>query len=99
MIDLFKAPTIFRATFVKIVMYLLVQFQFIDKVLVYIKDEGSNVNTLENALSIVISCKLLEFKKPFSSTCFAQMKSKLCQYVITIEKVCALMEEISIKGD
>ncbi len=77
---------------------LLVQFQFIDKVLVYIKDEGSDLNTLENALSIVISCKLLEFKNPFSSTCFGQMRSKLCQYVITIEKVCVSMEEISIKG-
>jgi hypothetical protein len=96
LIDL-KLP-IFLGKFVKIVKSFLLQFQFIDKVLVYIKDEGSNLNTLENALLIVISWKLLKFKKPFSSTCFAQMRSKLCQYVITIEKVCAWMEEISMKG-
>lgn len=41
MIDLFKAPNTFRATFVKIVTPLLVQFPFIDEILVYIKDEGS----------------------------------------------------------
>jgi len=39
----------YGATFVEIVKPFLVQFQLANKVLIYVKDEGSNLNTVENA--------------------------------------------------
>ncbi len=59
-IGLFKMPNNFGVIFSKIVKPLLVQFQLVDKVLVYVKDEGNNLNTFENVFSTTKKCKLLE---------------------------------------
>lgn len=47
-ISLLKTPNTFGVIFSKIVKPFLVQFQLVDKVLVYVKDEGNNLNTFEN---------------------------------------------------
>ncbi len=73
--SLFEVPNIFGEILAKIVNPLLVQFQLLDKVFVYIKDERSNSWTFES----VTSCKLLELKKPFASTHFGHMMGKVCQ--------------------
>ncbi len=60
----------------------------VDKVLVYVKNEDNNLNTLENVLSIATSYKLLELEKPFANTYFGHVMSKVCQYATIDEKVC-----------
>ncbi len=64
--SLFEIPNIFGETLVKIVKPLFDQFQLLDKVFVYIKDERSNSRTFES----VTSCKLLELKKTFCKYMF-----------------------------
>jgi hypothetical protein len=70
-ISLFETPNISQATFAKIVKPFLIQFQFIDKLLTYVKDERSNLKTLENGLSTTTSYKLLELGKPLKVNVFA----------------------------
>jgi hypothetical protein len=50
-IGLFETLNISQTTLAKIVKPFLIQFEFIDKLLTYVKDERSNLNTLENGLS------------------------------------------------
>jgi hypothetical protein len=47
-ISLFEMPNTFGVIFSKIVKPFLVQFQLANKVLIYVKDEGNNLNTFEN---------------------------------------------------
>ncbi len=93
----FEVPNTYGATFVEIVKPFLVQFQLANKVLIYVKDEGSNLNIVENAHSTTTSCKFLELKKPFTCTYFGHVMSKVCQYAIVDEKVCVLMKKVFIK--
>jgi hypothetical protein len=45
--------------FSKIVKPLLAKFKFTQKIIAYVKDEGSNLNTLAIAFFIIISCEPL----------------------------------------
>ncbi len=92
--SLFEVPNIVGETLTKIMKPLLVQFQLVDKVFIYIKNEHSNSSTFES----VTSCKLLELKKPFVSTCFGHIMGKVCQYATIEDKVCALMKEVFVRG-
>jgi hypothetical protein len=60
-IGLFETHNISQTTLAKIVIPFLIQFQFINKLLTYVKDERSNLNTLENGLVVATttSYKLL----------------------------------------
>ncbi len=78
-IGLFEVPNTFGVALVKIVKPLIIQFQLVDKVLVYVKNKDSNFNTLENVLSITTSCKLLELEKPFIGTYFDHVMNKVCR--------------------
>jgi len=69
-IGLIETPNIFQTTLVKIVKLFLIQFQFIDKLLIYVKDERNNLNTFENGLSTTTSYKLLKLGKPFEGECW-----------------------------
>lgn len=95
-IGLLKTPNTFGVFFSKIGKTFLVQFQFVDKVLICVKDEGNNLNTFENVFPTTTRYKLLELEKPFINTCSNHVMSKMCQYAITKE-VCASMKEVSIK--
>jgi len=49
---------------------LLNSFGLLDKIIVYVKDEGSNLNTLTNALTSVVSYSPLQLAHPFVGSCF-----------------------------
>jgi hypothetical protein len=66
-------------------------------VLVYVKDEGNNLNTFENVFSTTIRCKLLELKKFFANICSNHVMNKMCQYAIT-KVVCASMKNFYQKS-
>jgi hypothetical protein len=40
-------------------------FDLVDKTIVYVKDEGLNLNTLTNALKSIVSCCPLQLLAPF----------------------------------
>ncbi len=67
------------------------------KNIVYVKDEGSNLNTMTTTLKSIVSCDMLGLEEIFQSTCFGHAFSKACQYVTTKEKVCKDLQYVSIK--
>jgi hypothetical protein len=59
-----------------------------NKIISYVKDEGSNLNTLNNVLKSVVKCETLGLEKSFQGTYFGHVFSKACQYATTDDKVC-----------
>ncbi len=48
------------------------------KILTYVKDEGNNLSTIINALTFVVSCKLLGLTTPFIRSCWGHAMFKCC---------------------
>jgi hypothetical protein len=59
-----------------------------NKVIVYVKDEGSNLNTLINALKSIFLCSLLQLFTPFVGSCFGHAMSKAAQCATSDAKIC-----------
>jgi len=55
------------------------------KIIAYVKDEGSNINTMTIALKSIVNCDLLGLEEKFHGTCFGHA---FCQYDTIEEKVC-----------
>jgi hypothetical protein len=94
---LFGAPKTSGFALTEVVKPLLEQFKLQNKVIAYVKDEGSNLRTLERALTDSISCATIGLKQPYSRVCFGHVISKACQYATTEDKVCIKMKEVSLK--
>ncbi len=69
-----------------------------NKIIAYVKDEGSNLNTLTNASKFVFKCETLGFEESFQGTCFGHVFSKVCQYATIDGKVCKSLKYVSIKS-
>jgi hypothetical protein len=67
---------------------LLNSFGLFDKVITYVKDEGSKLNTLTNALTNVVYYSPLPLACPFVGSCFGHAMSKATQYATNNSKVC-----------
>jgi hypothetical protein len=67
------------------------------KIIAYVKDEGSNLNTMTTTLKSIVSCDLLGLEESFQGTCFGHAFSKACQYATIEEKVCKDLQYVSIK--
>jgi hypothetical protein len=63
---------------------LLNSFGLFDKVITYVKDEGSKLNTLTNALTNVVYYSPLPLACPFVGSCFGHVMSKVTQYVTNL---------------
>jgi hypothetical protein len=72
-------------------------FGLLDKVIAYIKDERSNLNSLTFALTSIVSCSTLQQACPFVRSCFGHAMSKVARYTIDNTKVCAGLLEVSLK--
>ncbi len=59
-----------------------------NKIISYVKDEGSKLNTLNNVLEFVVKCETLGLEESFQGTYFGHVFSKACQYATTDDKVC-----------
>ncbi len=79
-IGLFETHDTFGAILTKQVKILLVEFNLTNKVIMYVKDEGTNLNFLTTTLTSIVLCKLLQLPQPFVNFCFRQVMSKACQY-------------------
>jgi len=67
------------------------------EIIAYVKDEGSNLNTMTIALKSIISCDMLGLEENFQCNCFGHAFFKACQYVTIEEKVCKYLQYVSIK--
>jgi hypothetical protein len=61
---------------------LLDSFGLLDKIIVYVTDKGSNLNTLINALKSIVSYFPFQFYTPFIGSCFGYVMSKVASYAI-----------------
>jgi hypothetical protein len=75
-VDIFKTPNIAGATLVEIIKPLLAKFKFTHTIITYVKDEGSNLNTLTVIAYIIVSCESLQLETPFVGVCFGHVMSK-----------------------
>jgi hypothetical protein len=66
--------------------------------IVYVKDEGSNLNAMTNVLKSIVKCDSLGIEESFQGTCFGHAFSKACQYGTVEEKVCKNLKYVSIKS-
>jgi len=74
---------------------LLDSFGLLDKVIAYVKDERSNLNTLIFALTSIFSCITLQQACPFVRSCFGHAMSKATQYVTNENNACVGFLEVS----
>ncbi len=56
---------------------LLDSFGLLDKIIAYVKNEGSNLNTLINALKSIVSYYPFQLLTPFIGSCFGYVMSKV----------------------
>ncbi len=67
------------------------------KIIVYVKNEGSNMNTTTTTLKSIVSCDMLGLEESFQGVCFGHAFSKTCQYGTIEEKVYKCLQYVSIK--
>ncbi len=64
-LDLFEVVEIIRHALIRNLIELLDGYGLRNKIIAYVKDEGSNVNTLINALKFVVKCETLGLDESF----------------------------------
>jgi hypothetical protein len=67
------------------------------KIIVYVKDEGSNLNTMITTLKSIVSCDVLGLEEIFQGIYFGHAFSKAYQYVTIEELFCKDLRYVSIK--
>jgi hypothetical protein len=68
------------------------------KTIAYVRDEGSNLNTMTITLKLIISCDMLGLEESFPCTCFGHAFSKACQYPTIEEIFCKNLRYVLIKS-
>jgi hypothetical protein len=71
---------------------LLDQYGLKNKIITYVKNEGSNLNTMTIALKFVMKCD-----ESFETICFRHFPPKECQFVITNDFFCRNLKYVLIK--
>ncbi len=77
---------------------LLVEFQLTYKMIMHVKNEGSNLNTLVITLPLLLSCALLEAEQPYVGFFFGHAMPKACQYAMNDTKFCEGTSEVLLKN-
>jgi len=96
-INLFEAIKILRQALAKSLKKMLDKYGLRKKIIGYVKDEGSNFNSMTIVLKSIVSCESFELEKTFQSTCFGHAFSKACYCNIAKEKVYENLKYVSIK--
>ncbi len=97
-IGLFEIIKTSWQTLVKNLTKLLDKYGLREKIITYVKDEGSNLNAMTGALKFVVNCEAFGLEENFQGTCFGHVFSNACQYNIEEEKVCRNLTYVSIKS-
>jgi hypothetical protein len=98
MIGLFEANDMNSVAMVVKIKHILNKFGLTQKIMAYVKDEGSNLATYPQALKAIVSCVDLDTTEPFDGSCFGHALSKVCQYATFDEKVAHGLSYASIKS-
>ncbi len=93
---LFEAAEIARQVLAKNLNELLNAYGLRNKIITYVKDEGSNLNTLTNVLKFVVKCETLGLEKKLLRNLFWSCFSKVCQYATIDDKVCRNLKYVFI---
>ncbi len=96
-LGLFESTNATKQSLAKKLTKLLDSYALRRKIIAYVKDEGSNLNTMTTTLKSIVSCDLLGLEESFQGTCFGHAFSKACQYATIEEKVCKDLQYVSIK--
>ncbi len=86
-IELFEVLDMSGVTMVLKLQELLDKFYLTQKILTFVKDEGSNLQTHASALTFIVSCNNLNLLEPFDGTCFKHALLEVCQLVTVNEKM------------
>jgi len=74
----FEITKIAKQALVKSLTNLLNKYGLRKNIIVYVKDEGFNLNARTIALKCIINCEFLGVEESFQGTCFGQTFSKVC---------------------
>jgi len=77
-VELFETLDTSGAILIEQMKVLLVEFNLTSKVIMYVKDEGTNLNSFTIALTFVMSCEPLQLLQPFAGFCFGHVMSRQC---------------------
>jgi hypothetical protein len=83
---LFEAIEIIGQTLANNLTKLFDQYGLRNKIITYVKDEGSNLNTMTIVLKYVVKHEVLGLDESFQGFCFNNVFFKACQFAITNEK-------------
>jgi hypothetical protein len=91
---IFEVQNTTNATMANQVKVLLDFFGLLEKIIAYVKNEGSNLNTLTNALTSVVFYSPLQLACPFVGSCFGH-----AMFFATNDiKMCAEFSKVNLKG-
>jgi hypothetical protein len=66
------------------------------KIIVYVKDEGVDLNSMTKTLKLIINHEVLGLKESSNGICFGHAFSKTYYYVISEERVCKNLKYVLI---
>lgn len=96
-IGLFESTDTCRATLAEIVHPVLKQFNLLNKVILCVKNEGSNLSILEKALQSIVTCNVLGLDFPYVGSCFGHAMSEACKYGTSKKNIYPTMKLVSLK--
>ncbi len=96
-IGLFEGSNASRHALTKDLIKLLNKYDLRKKIIIYVKDEGSNLNTMTTGLKFVVSCDILGLIESFEGSCCGHAFSKVYQYVSTNEKISKGLKYVFVK--
>ncbi len=76
----------------------LFSYNFLDKVISYVNDEGGNLSIFTKIISFMVKCALSAFDTPWRGTQFGHAFNKACQYACNDTKVDIEFWEVTFKN-
>jgi hypothetical protein len=96
-IGLFNGKEIIGINLVSQLQVLFEKYNLINKIICYVKDEGTNLFTMTNVFKQIVSYERLGILVPCEGVCFRHALSKTCQYATSDEKVSSSLQLVNIE--
>jgi hypothetical protein len=98
-VGVFEVQNIIVVIMINQVNFLFNSSDLLNKIIVYVKNKGLNLNTLIKGLKYIVYvyCSPLQLLAPFVKLCFSHAKPKVDQYVIDDAKICQGFSKVSLK--
>jgi len=96
-IGLFETFDTFGHTLAKDLIKLLGKYDLTKKIMAYVKNEGSNLNTMTTTVKYIISCDVLGLIESSHNSYFGHAFFKACQHASTDENVYKGLKYVFVK--